>query len=375
MISIKYIADKLNVTIEGIYLFFKHKNIVIINKPEYELTTELYNLLIDDYLRYYKKKLTPKEYEIINKNVSELKTYHENFTNISMPIKRLGKVATELNVEINTLIEFLSANGYEDINRNSKLSHKMHDMLHNEFAVIHKAEKASIKTIQFIHSNNEDIRLDKANLVLNKKENEINLEEIQSRAAVDLSEETKNYEKTAMHNFEQYLKPERPNFLTDTTSSKLINEDLNSDSNRNSTLNKSNELLIKNANNVDNIDDVKQLLKSEKYSRFKLTAVYIVGYYLKIINASYKELTVEQVCQILIYIRIYKTESFTEHWQVNKYISKHNLWNYFSELRSLNDHGHTNKIKGITPLYFALICRVLEINADDGEPLLDYEKY
>jgi hypothetical protein len=72
---------------------------------------------------------------------------------------------------------------------------------------------------------------------------------------------------------------------------------------------------------------------------------------------------------------IYKSQSCTEHWEVNSYISKNELWDDFSELRSLNDHGHRKKIKGITPYYFALFCRVLEIDADDGAPLLDYEKY
>jgi hypothetical protein len=34
--TIEYLADKLNVTPEGIYLFFKHKNKIIENNPEYE---------------------------------------------------------------------------------------------------------------------------------------------------------------------------------------------------------------------------------------------------------------------------------------------------------------------------------------------------
>jgi hypothetical protein len=56
VMKIKFFAEKLNVTHEGIYLFFKHKNKVIVNNPEFELPIELHNLLIEDYLRYYKKE-------------------------------------------------------------------------------------------------------------------------------------------------------------------------------------------------------------------------------------------------------------------------------------------------------------------------------
>ena len=44
-------------------------------------------------------------------------------------------------------------------------------------------------------------------------------------------------------------------------------------------------------------------------------------------------------------------------------------------LISLNNHGHKNLVKGITPIFFAIICRALDITGDDGDPLLGYEKY
>jgi hypothetical protein len=123
------------------------------------------------------------------------------------------------------------------------------------------------------------------------------------------------------------------------------------------------------------IEIVKENLKSEKYSKFILEDNFIERYHELVSECSFSKLTLDQMCQVLIYLNIYKKRKLSAHWQVNEFISRHNYWGFFSELRSLNDHGYDEKIKGITPRYFGLICDVLDISADDGEPLQSYEKY
>jgi hypothetical protein len=95
----------------------------------------------------------------------------------------------------------------------------------------------------------------------------------------------------------------------------------------------------------------------------------------KIINSSYSKLSKTEVLQLSKYLCIYEENGFIEHWQVNKYISNNNLWNQFNELRSINSHGNYKKVKGITPKHFAIVCKVLSIKGDDGEPLIGWEKY
>jgi len=78
--------------------------------------------------------------------------------------------------------------------------------------------------------------------------------------------------------------------------------------------------------------------------------------------------------QVKAYVDIFKNNSFQEHYEVNNYISRHNLWNDFSEIRSMNTHG-VNCIKGILPKFFAIVCKILEITGDNGEPLDKSEPY
>jgi len=98
--------------------------------------------------------------------------------------------------------------------------------------------------------------------------------------------------------------------------------------------------------------------------------------YKKIIeDVSFSELTEKEKEQLLNYLWIFKSNNFVQHWEVNEYINKHVLWDKFTELRSLNDHGHYNKVKGITPKFFAIACASLDVRADNGNPLEEYEKY
>lgn len=106
-----------------------------------------------------------------------------------------------------------------------------------------------------------------------------------------------------------------------------------------------------------------------------MTDKFIIKCTKKIKKASFTELTEDEIEQLLSYLWIFISENFEEHWQVNNYITEHDIWDEFTAIRSLNDHGHRQKIKGITPKHFAIACKVLDIDADDGAPLRDYLKY
>jgi hypothetical protein len=95
----------------------------------------------------------------------------------------------------------------------------------------------------------------------------------------------------------------------------------------------------------------------------------------KIIKASPKQLSNEEINQLLDYLFIYIGNNCATHWQVNNIISKANDWNSFSEIRSLNDHGYKTKVKGILPKYFAIVCEVLKVSGDGGNPLKDAKHY
>jgi hypothetical protein len=95
----------------------------------------------------------------------------------------------------------------------------------------------------------------------------------------------------------------------------------------------------------------------------------------KIAEASFITLKNDELEQTAEYIKLYHTHSCSEHWQVNSIISKENKWDEFKAIRSLNDHGTASKIRGITPQFFAIVCKVLSIEGDDGAPLKDYDKY
>lgn len=86
-------------------------------------------------------------------------------------------------------------------------------------------------------------------------------------------------------------------------------------------------------------------------------------------------LTSKEESQVLEYIKIYKNESFEKHWETNNYITNNNLWDSFSEIRSLNDHGDHKRIPGILPKFYRIVCEILNIGSSNGAPLDKSEKY
>ena len=69
------------------------------------------------------------------------------------------------------------------------------------------------------------------------------------------------------------------------------------------------------------------------------------------------------------YIHIYLKNKYKEHYEVNAYISKMNLWDNFQTIRAYNDHGTHVQIKGILPKYYAVVCKILDIKGAGGKPL------
>ena len=74
-------------------------------------------------------------------------------------IRRISKVATELNVGVQTLTDYLTAKGFEDVNRNSKISDDMYSILLKEYGA-EKSVKEESKKISQIRLKRETIVLD-----------------------------------------------------------------------------------------------------------------------------------------------------------------------------------------------------------------------
>ena len=86
-------------------------------------------------------------------------------------------------------------------------------------------------------------------------------------------------------------------------------------------------------------------------------------------------LTESESDEVIRYVDIFKSNNFTEHFQVNKYITDNGLWNNFIKIRSLNDHWLSKDVPGIQPKYFKIICRLLNIQGGNGSPLVGYKTY
>ena len=94
-----------------------------------------------------------------------------------------------------------------------------------------------------------------------------------------------------------------------------------------------------------------------------------------ILKASNGDLTNEEIHQLANYIWLFFKYKYQEHWEVNEYISNEGIWDEFDKLRSLNDHGEKIGVEGIEPRFFAIVCKVLSIEADNGNPITGWIKY
>ena len=86
-------------------------------------------------------------------------------------------------------------------------------------------------------------------------------------------------------------------------------------------------------------------------------------------------LSSEETNEINEYLKIFRDNSFSKHFEVNQYISDNKIWERFTTIRSLNDHGSYKEIPGIQPKYFEIVCQLLSVDGEGGLPLEAYRKY
>lgn len=86
-------------------------------------------------------------------------------------------------------------------------------------------------------------------------------------------------------------------------------------------------------------------------------------------------LSPDETAEVNDYMKIFRDNVFSTHIEVNEYITDNNLWDQFSRIRSLNDHGSHKNIRGIQPKYFHIVCQLLGITGEGGLPLDFYKKY
>lgn len=106
----------------------------------------------------------------------------------------------------------------------------------------------------------------------------------------------------------------------------------------------------------------------------------VYSYKDSLINKIYLEengsnLSFKESHEINHYTKIFLENGFKEHYEVNRYISKMNLWDEFQNIRSLNDHGENKNIPGILPKFYAIVCKKLEITGAGGTPLDQAKHY
>jgi len=103
-------------------------------------------------------------------------------------IRRISKVATELNVGVQTLTDYLTAKGFEDVNRNSKISDDMYSLLLKEYGA-EKSVKEESKKISQTRLKRETIVLDENQTSHRHEESDNEPEEIlvKNLGAIDQS--------------------------------------------------------------------------------------------------------------------------------------------------------------------------------------------
>jgi len=92
-------------------------------------------------------------------------------------------------------------------------------------------------------------------------------------------------------------------------------------------------------------------------------------------NAALCHLSADETNQLAEYLWIFTENDMSEHWEVNRYISDNGLWDNFTDIRSKNTHRNGHSTPGIAPKYFAIVCKVLEIDSGGGTALEEYERY
>lgn len=84
---------------------------------------------------------------------------------------------------------------------------------------------------------------------------------------------------------------------------------------------------------------------------------------------------IQDCYEIMHYVQIYKEKSCTEQAEANNIISQERIWDEFPHIRSLNDHTIHLNVPGILPVYYAIVCKLLNIKGGRGLPLTNFRQY
>ena len=83
----------------------------------------------------------------------------------------------------------------------------------------------------------------------------------------------------------------------------------------------------------------------------------------------------EEFKELQQWIKIYRKNNCKDHYEVNNYISRNNLWDKFPNIRSKNTHDNGYVADGIHPNFYEIICKALDISGANGTPLIDWRSY
>jgi hypothetical protein len=83
----------------------------------------------------------------------------------------------------------------------------------------------------------------------------------------------------------------------------------------------------------------------------------------------------DELGELVKYCTLFISRGFKRHWDVNEFIEKNNAWGDFPIMRSHNTHTNGYTVNGIHKRFYAIVCRVLNLDGDGGSPLLRIEDY
>lgn len=87
------------------------------------------------------------------------------------------------------------------------------------------------------------------------------------------------------------------------------------------------------------------------------------------------DLTNHELAEAIRWVRIYIINKFNKHFEVNEFITKHDLWDEFTHIRSFNDHNMYKNIRGIKPKIYKAVCNEFGVSGNNGLPLTSYKEY
>ncbi|MCW8093215.1 hypothetical protein [Alteromonas sp. ASW11-130] len=79
--------------------------------------------------------------------------------------------------------------------------------------------------------------------------------------------------------------------------------------------------------------------------------------------------------EIISYVALMKRLGIRDQGKCNEYITRADLWDEYSNIRAMNDHGYGRELEGITRSAYALVCKLINLQNGFGAPLLHSRKY